>query len=331
MRVDPARIKETGMRERTSEEWIGMAEEVFKAGTLQLLLTGGEAMLRPDFTEIYEAIARMGFLLVVYTNATLVTPEIMEVFRRYPPHKIGVTLYGAENATYERLCGMKDGFDRAKEGIERLHSLPSLLDLRTTLVQDNIEDLQKLRAYAKGILEDDAELHISRFVCKAVRNGVCHPEEVRLTPEENVRLNYPGVFAFHEKMEKGEVRLDLENLKKITFRHSLPKEGYLFSHCGAGVNEYAIDWAGRMMACELLSDGFTYPFEEGFEKAWERLPEVYPKSRVPEKCRDCPDAAFCDTCPANRLAETGDWFGCPDYACREAAYFHQLLKDMKIV
>lgn len=141
----------------------------------------------------------------------------------------------------------------------------------------------------------------------------------------------PGVFAFHEKMEKGEVRLDLENLKKITFRHSLPKEGYLFSHCGAGVNEYAIDWAGRMMACELLSDGFTYPFEEGFEKAWERLPEIYPQSRVPEKCRDCPDAAFCDTCPANRLAETGDWFGCPDYACREAAYFHQLLKDMKIV
>ena len=70
VRVDQNRIRELGFRERTTEEWIHMAEQAAEAGTLNLLLTGGEVLIRPDFCEIYEAIAKMGFLLTVYTNAT---------------------------------------------------------------------------------------------------------------------------------------------------------------------------------------------------------------------------------------------------------------------
>ncbi len=77
VRIGQQQICESGMRERTAGEWIDMAEQVRDAGTFSLLLTGGEVMLRPDFCEIYEAISKMGFILTVYTNATMVTDEIM--------------------------------------------------------------------------------------------------------------------------------------------------------------------------------------------------------------------------------------------------------------
>ena len=38
--------------ERTAAQWLALAEECRTAGTLLLLLTGGEPMLRPDFREI---------------------------------------------------------------------------------------------------------------------------------------------------------------------------------------------------------------------------------------------------------------------------------------
>ena len=83
-----------------------MAEQAAGAGTLSLLLTGGEVMIRPDFCEIYEAVAKIGFILTVYTNATMVTDKVMELFQKYPPHKIGVTMYGASNETYARAVRM---------------------------------------------------------------------------------------------------------------------------------------------------------------------------------------------------------------------------------
>lgn len=80
VRVDQKRIDELGYRERSADEWIHMAEQAAGAGTLSLLLTGGEVMIRPDFCEIYEAVAKMGFILTVYTNATMVTDRVMELF-----------------------------------------------------------------------------------------------------------------------------------------------------------------------------------------------------------------------------------------------------------
>ena len=68
-------------QELTAEQWIDMAKQVAQAGTLSLLITGGEPMLRKDFCEIYSSIYRLGFLVTLYTNATLVTDEIMETLR----------------------------------------------------------------------------------------------------------------------------------------------------------------------------------------------------------------------------------------------------------
>lgn len=319
MRVDAPRMEALGLRERTAEEWIDMARQAAQAGTLGLLLTGGEVMLRPDFCEIYEAIARMGFVLTLYTNATLVTGPVMEVLRRYPPHRIGVTMYGACNETYQRLCGCADGYDRFAAGVRQLAALPSRFEMRTTIVQDNLADLPAMRAFTARMFGPDKKLQISRNVVRTIRGGVACPEQVRLTPEQNVDLVFPGLRALGGRPAGPG--------PKLVLRHRLPEQGYLFGNCGAGVTEYAVSWAGRMYACEMTPAGYTEPFEEGFAAAWARLPEQYPPARPVEACSTCRYAAVCETCPANRYAETGDWFGVPEYACREAETVYQLLSD----
>lgn len=62
---------ESGGGLRTAEEWIGLGEEMKKAGVLFLLLTGGEPLLFPDFQRLYLELKRMGMVLTINTNGTL--------------------------------------------------------------------------------------------------------------------------------------------------------------------------------------------------------------------------------------------------------------------
>ncbi|MGM9625004.1 MAG: radical SAM protein [Eubacteriales bacterium] len=328
VRVDEKRIRESGLHERSAAEWIDMARQAADAGTLGLLLTGGEPTLRSDFCEIYEAVSRMGFVLTLYTNAVMLSEQVLEVLRKSPPHKIGVTMYGASNETYARLCGMPDGYDRFINGLQQLSELPSLLEIRTTVVQDNVDDLPAMQRFVRERFGADRVLQISTFVMKGIRGSVADAVSCRLGPQEHFGMLYPGIIRQWEKIRDGLQPKAGRDIRQTEHTLPLPPPGaYLFSSCGAGTDSYTIDWSGRMYACELLDRGYTEPFVYGFDRAWEQLPGQYPKSRVPTECAACPDAAFCSSCPAYRLGETGDWFGIPRFACETAALLHRIVRD----
>lgn len=78
-------------RELTADQWDTLARQMQEAGVIDLLITGGEPLLREDFCEVYRKIYGYGFLVTLYTNATLVDEAVMATLRECPPHKIGVT------------------------------------------------------------------------------------------------------------------------------------------------------------------------------------------------------------------------------------------------
>lgn len=332
VRVSQQRIQELELRERTVDEWVQMAEQAAEAGTLGLLLTGGEVMIRPDFCEIYKEIAQMGFLITVYTNATMVTDKVMNVFYKYPPHKIGVTMYGASNDTYEKLCGCLNGYDRFVEGVARLSSLPSLFETRTTIVKENRQDLEAMQRFTKERFGSDKILQISRFVTKSIRGGIACAENSRLTPEENIELIYSGIADLYQKVKNGETILPEQKEKlQIHWNQNLSEGEDLFQKCEAGVHQYTITWDGSMYACEIMPEGCTKPFVTGFQKAWEDLPKCYPASQVIKECVDCKFAPFCEACPAVRKAETGNFFGKPEYFCGEAQCIYDILSYLHVI
>ncbi|MBP9988974.1 MAG: radical SAM protein, partial [Ruminococcus sp.] len=54
--------KITPENELSADEWIKIADEARKNGMIFLLLTGGEPLLRKDFSEIYLRLSEMGFI-----------------------------------------------------------------------------------------------------------------------------------------------------------------------------------------------------------------------------------------------------------------------------
>ncbi|MFR4670868.1 MAG: radical SAM protein [Intestinibacter bartlettii] len=65
-------------RLRTVEEWISIAEEAKDAGMLFLLITGGEPLLYKGFKELYLKLVKMGLIISINTNATLIDEEMAD-------------------------------------------------------------------------------------------------------------------------------------------------------------------------------------------------------------------------------------------------------------
>ncbi|MCJ7595779.1 MAG: radical SAM protein [Desulfobacterales bacterium] len=90
----PAGYRAARSRELTLQEIGSIADQAVELGALWVLVSGGEPLLREDCLEIYLLLKRKGLLVSVFTNATLIRDEHIDVFKRYPPRDIEVTVYG---------------------------------------------------------------------------------------------------------------------------------------------------------------------------------------------------------------------------------------------
>ena len=185
--LKPDEIPAVG-REFTTEEWISIAREAQEAGTIELTLTGGEPFVRPDFREIYEAIHDMGFLIQIFSNGYLLTEETVEWLKKRPPHTMRFTLYGASDETYEKVCGIKQGFTRVKHSVELLKKAGIPLYIVTTITKDNEQDADAIYRFA---IENRLPITHTTSLVNPVRGASAdaknHQLEMELPPAEIIR------------------------------------------------------------------------------------------------------------------------------------------------
>lgn len=314
IRLDKSQMELLG-REKTAKEWIALAKDAAEAGTLNLLITGGEPLIREDFEEIYIALSTMGFIITLNTNATLMTPDLFKMFKKYPPTATNVTLYGASSQTYETICGSPDGFQKTLNGLDMLSKVPTKLEVRSTFIKDNRHELEELRAIANSYTKRFA---INVMVNKAVRGAETDVENCRLTPlqmfditEANAdyykTINKPTEFALEKNM-------DTDNYVQLKYDgFELPPK---IIPCLAAKSMYWITWDGKMLPCGLFTSPYTLPFEEGFKLAWDRLPLLFEDIMLPQECLKCDYAdGKCPNCPAILQTESGSCEEISQYIC----------------
>ena len=134
---------------RTAGEWLKLGREAKESGLLYLLLTGGEPFLRPDFKEIFQGLHRMGFILSINSNGTLIDEETVAWLKETPPTRINITLYGASDETYARLCGNPKGFTQTTKAIRMLREAGITVKVNCSLTPHNAADADGIFAFAR--------------------------------------------------------------------------------------------------------------------------------------------------------------------------------------
>lgn len=303
--------------EPTFRQLKAVIDDAVSLGVLWCLLTGGEPLLREDFSEIYLYLKKKGVLVSVFTNATLLKPAHIDMFKRYPPRDLEVSVYGVTPKTYERVTRLPGSYDAFQRGLKLLFSSGIKMRLKAMALRSNLHEMADIARFCRNHTRDyfrfDPFLHL-RLDRDPKRNREIRSE--RLSPSEIATL------------EKSDPER-LQSLKK-TCRESLrpafgqPAHNRLF-FCGIANGSLTIGYDGRLRLCSALCDpSCVYDLKAGsLADAWSRFAlKVRNRRARPEemlnKCRSCPLINLCQWCPAVAHLETGSMDRPVDYFCRVA-------------
>lgn len=339
-------------KEKPTEWWLDLAEKAQKNGMLLLLLTGGEPMLRQDFDEIYLACKKMGLLLSINTNATLIDESKIKLFKENPPQRVNITLYGMSRETYGNLCGVPEAYDRVIWAIKALKEAGINVKINYTVTPYNKDDVigasdlavelgvpiqtvsymfPPLRS-CEGCGENENPQQLTSYNCCAQ-----HPtleagdwqlvtgEAVRLAPQDAAE----AIFNLQKHRFGDDFNKFLEYRKKekpqTDYFDDCEKEGERI-RCRAGSTTFWVTWDGKMTPCGMMVEPVAL-VDDGFENAWKKIRKEREEIILPPECTNCEYKANCDICAAVSYAETGRFDGVPTYVCEKAKAYSKLVEQ----
>jgi radical SAM protein with 4Fe4S-binding SPASM domain len=275
--------------ELSTSNVLRVLDKLADAGVLSLLLTGGEIFLRPDFREIYLHTRQRGFIVTLFTNATLVMPELADFLAERAPRRIEVTAYGHTRGTYENVTGVKGSFDRFRHGVGLLLDHGLHVELKALVTKTNAHELEDMERWAGEL--GCAFRYDPMISPRLDANPV--PLAERLSPEDAARL-----------LGTGDESLKLFARNRRSARETA-SDGRLL-RCGAGVQTFHIDADGRIHPCMIWRpDG--YSLMDGSVEEWNARIAGLRTAPLPADslCGNCVNRYACGNCAATSLLEAG--------------------------
>lgn len=311
---------------RSAKEWLALAKEARERGMTYLLLTGGEPFLRPDLKEILTGLHEMGLVISINSNGTLIDEQVIQWLKEVPPVRINLTLYGASNETYGRLCGNPDGFSQVVKAIHLLKEAGILVKLNCSVTPFNAQDLEAMFAFAE---KEELVIQATSYMFPPMRkdpsligwNQRFSSEEAAYYSAKIEELSM-GSELFLERVAKGQtdgLSTDpTEDCPQVAEEGDLEGEGDKV-RCRAGKCSFWVTWEGTLLPCGMIiDDAAKNVFEEGFDAAWQKAVEIVEGIRLPITCARCKDKDKCKACAAMVMTESGNYHTVPAYRCEMA-------------
>ena len=315
---------------RTAEEWLVLGEEAKERGMTYLLLTGGEPFMRPDFRQIMQGLHRMGFVLSINSNGTMINEETVEWLKETPPVRINITLYGASDETYGRLCQNPRGFTQVTKAIHLLKEAGILVKLNCSVTPYNAEDLEQIFSFAE---KEKLVVQATSYMFPPLRRDASKVGwNDRFSAEESARqeawinVYQNGREAYLKYMESEEMAAlsgDIEEDCMMVGEEDRDedtheKEGDRI-RCRAGKCSFWVTWDGRFLPCGMLpGENALNVFEAGSDAAWEQTQAEAAAIRLPVRCSTCSLKDKCRACAAMVYTESGNYHDVPLYRCQMA-------------
>jgi radical SAM protein with 4Fe4S-binding SPASM domain len=268
--------------EMATSEVLDLLDQVAGAGCLYLLFSGGEPLLREDFPEIYRHARDLGMWVTVFTNATLLRKEHLDLFSDYPPYLVEVTLYGATLATWEAVTGVPGSFARTMKNVRTLIDLGIRLTLKTVILQTNVDEVPDIEAVARGF---GTPFRIDGTIVPRL-DGNKGPLRERVTPERVVALEFADGGRLAQYRDFYNRMCDL------------PVQAGPYQ-CAAGTIFFHISPEGLLRPCLMITDLVFDALAMGFAGAWRAATAGISAKPIDagQTCRSCERRLVCGYCP----------------------------------
>jgi radical SAM protein with 4Fe4S-binding SPASM domain len=282
---------------------------------LDLRFTGGEPLLREDFSELYRFSRRRGLRVLLSTNARLITPELARMFRDMPPGQpLTLTTYGMSPETYDKASGVRGSFEEFRGGVRRLEENRVDFGLRMAVLPENRADIPAyenwIGALFQGRQKPDYIMNFYQRARRDSRRKSRRIRKIRHKPEAVVdRASRSADYsdALHEFCRRF-TGLMSDRLFECGFGQSVCVDAYGFAQGCLLLRHPDCVYDLRSGTLADALSGFFPPFAD--RRATDPL--------FLRRCARCCLRGLCGQCPAQSWMENGSLDAPVEYQCRIA-------------
>lgn len=266
--------------EMTTKEIKTFIDDVYNTGCLSITFSGGEPLLHPDIFELMEYAKQKPLSVLLFTNGTLLTPDIVEKLKNLPVYKVSVSIDGPDAQIHDALRGVPGAFEKTIKGVKLLKKAHIPVKASVSLTKLNYTKIPEILTLLKNLEVDDFKMWLISYSGR--------PEE------KNIFL---GLDEF---------RTAMENYWKYQLGES-PREKDVFEYdktenCGIGQGALCVKCNGVVTPCP----GFGEDVSLGNVKT-DSLQHIWNNSELLNRLRNISvfDAEPCKTCEYALMCKGG--------------------------
>jgi radical SAM protein with 4Fe4S-binding SPASM domain len=336
-------------QELTLDELKGVVDVARKMGCRRWSISGGEPMLRPDFTEIFDYITSRCVSYSLNTNGTLITPRIAQLMKRRGSKMVAV--YGATAEVHDYITRNPGSFDATLRGFAYLKEAGAGFTIQLIPMRDNYHQFSDMIELAESLSPHwrvgAAWLYLSAYGDTERNREIIRQ---RLSPRDVVEIDKPDLSyeEWQHSITASEARQSPTSAVGIApaqeTRPAMIQAAYSYSHlkgddrlfasCIAVRRDFHIDPYGQMTFCGFIKEpAMLYDLRQGsFEECWEHfIPSLADKIRggreYLDNCASCELRKDCRWCPVYGYLEHGRFSAKVEYLCAVAKENRKFKKD----
>jgi len=295
--------------ELTTEECLGLIDEMKALGTEMLILTGGEPLLRKDIYEIAKAASAQKIWVVMGTNGVLITGKVVEKMIECGVQGVAISIDSLEPAKHNHFRGGPDAWEHSVRALDICRANGLQVLIQTTVMEMNYAEIPQMLAFAR---EKGAWSFNLYFLVQTGRGQQMND----LSPERTEAM-LSKLVDWQDQYRPMLVRSKCApQFKQIAYERGLG--GLESGGCMAGTQYCRITPQGDVTPCPYMTVVAGNVRDQSFREIWRTssvLQELRDPKQLKGRCGRCEFNELCGGCRCRAYAAYGDYLQ-EDPACR---------------
>ena len=270
--------------EMTTAEVRGVMSQLAAAGTLFLILSGGEILLRRDLWELLDHARSLGFDVKVKTNAILIRAPEADRLRNAGVREVQISIYSDRPEVHDAITKVPGSLERSLAAIRLLKARGLRVIVANVLMRQNAFDYNGVRALCR-------ELGVEFTIDPTIT-----PKMDGSTSILSHRLEQPQllqVFRDRSLVPQNHCAPPVSGAPDADTLEALP--------CSAGHTACYVSPYGDVYPCVQFPMAVGNVRRERFADIWRHSPQLSDVRAIRLKdlttCSSCGFASSCSRCP----------------------------------